>query len=124
MSDCSREQHWWTPVVPSRPPEPPPRLDIDGAPAYTVHALLDSRRVQNRLQYLVDWEEHSSVNTSNILGPSLTEEFHRTHPDRPAPRPWGRPRRGTPGVVRRERGTLSRPHGSLHFKGKLLPCSD
>ncbi|KAL0200273.1 hypothetical protein M9458_003460, partial [Cirrhinus mrigala] len=85
--------------------EPPPPEILEPPSIYTIHEILGSRRRGGRLEYLVDWEgygpeERSWVSRDDILDPTLLSDFHRDHPDQPAPR--GRGRREPPleeGVV-------------------------
>ncbi|XP_007229102.3 uncharacterized protein LOC103032456 isoform X2 [Astyanax mexicanus] len=86
---------------------------VEGTSTYSVREIMDSRRCAGSLQYLVDWEgygpeERSWVAAKDMLDPDLVADYHARHPDRPAPRPRGRPRSSLPSSARARRGFGSR----------------
>lgn len=77
---------------------PPPPVPVEDEPIYGIRTILDSRRRGPRLEYLIDWEDYGPeercwVLRDDVLDPTLLSLFHEEHPDRPAPRGRGRPRR-------------------------------
>ncbi|KAL1279190.1 hypothetical protein QQF64_025863 [Cirrhinus molitorella] len=71
-------------LKPGHEEEPPPPLMLEEGSIYAVKEILRSRRRGGQLEYLVDWEgygpeERSWVSRSDILDPTLMEEFHSNH---------------------------------------------
>jgi hypothetical protein len=87
------EPYKTTPIPPHGIPPPPPPLYIkDDQEFYEIEAILDSRRVKNRLQYLIKWKgypdsDNSWVPLANIPARALVREFHRRNPMKPGSRP-------------------------------------
>ncbi|XP_056090976.1 chromobox protein homolog 7-like [Rhinichthys klamathensis goyatoka] len=94
---------------------PPPPDVAEEDSIYRVRDILNSRRRGRLLEYLVDWEgygpeERTWVAREDILDPSLLTQFHEAHPNRPAPRGRGRPRRrviGASGAAHGGGGTVT-----------------
>uniref|UniRef100_A0A8C5M348 Gypsy retrotransposon integrase-like protein 1 n=1 Tax=Leptobrachium leishanense TaxID=445787 RepID=A0A8C5M348_9ANUR len=73
-----------------RPLAPPGPLLVDGEEEYEVEDVLDSRYRRHRLEYLIQWkgygpEERSWEPASVVHARPLVQNFHRAHPEKPAP---------------------------------------
>ena len=80
-----------TAILPHGLPAAPPATYIkDNQEHFEVDDILDSRRIQNRLEYLIKWKgypdsDNSWEPSSHIAARGLVKEFHRRHPTKPAP---------------------------------------
>ena len=77
--------------IPERKLVPPPPVEVEGIEQFDVEEILDSRIHHGKLQYLVKWKgylsnENSWEPTINLKNaPQMIQNFHDTHPNRPAP---------------------------------------
>ncbi|HUJ80479.1 MAG TPA: hypothetical protein VLW83_01275, partial [Candidatus Acidoferrales bacterium] len=72
------------------PAAPPAAYVKDDHEYFEVEDVLDSRRIRNRLEYLIKWKgypdsDNSWEPSSHISARGLVKEFHRRHPTKPAP---------------------------------------
>ncbi|XP_070610299.1 uncharacterized protein, partial [Erythrolamprus reginae] len=88
------------PLCPSVPLFPAPCI-WDHLPEVMIHAIWDSRWVDDSFQYLVQWVEGepddcSLVEAALVDSPILVQVFHAQFPQKPRPLRWSQ-RRGLPG---------------------------
>ena len=81
-----------SPIPPHSFPAAPPAAYIkDNHEYFEVEDIRDSRRVRNRLEYLIKWKgypesDNSWEPLSHIPARGLVKEFHRRHPTKPSSR--------------------------------------
>jgi hypothetical protein len=67
---------------------PPLPVVVDGEEEWEVEEILDSRRVRNRLQYLVRWRGYPDPTwepEDNLAEVEAVDRFHEQHPEKPRP---------------------------------------
>ena len=78
-------------TLPGRTQPPPPPEEVEGELEYELERVLDSKFVQGKLLYLVDWVGYSPEERTWELAAYLesatdaVNEFHRRHLNRPSP---------------------------------------
>jgi hypothetical protein len=107
-----------------------PTLHVEGKDKYEVEKILDSKRIRNKLVYLVKWVQYLEEENTWELPANLTHadntiaEFHRDHPKKPSPSGLPTPpttimKRKTPvandAATRTRSGRLSKPRVRLSY---------
>lgn len=77
--------------IPNRHQPPPPPVELEGHTEYEVIAILDSKRVRNKLRYLVRWAGYENSSESETWEPAenvansheLVDLFHSKYPQKP-----------------------------------------
>ena len=83
-------------TIPGCQQDPPPPVIVEDQTEYEVDKILDSKILQQKLFYLVDWKGYSpskcSWEPADHLShcPNLVQEFHLRYPLKPTPEqiPW------------------------------------
>ncbi len=105
-----------------------PTLHVKGEDEYEVEKILDSKRIRNKLVYLVKWVGYSEEENTWEPPANLTHaddtiaEFHREHPEKPSPSdptapPAAKRKRNAPvakeATTRTRSGRISKPRVHL-----------
>ena len=78
-------------LEPCRTSSIPPSIQLVDGLEYEVATILDSKIVQNKLYYLVDWvgyppSDHTCEPVNNVSNAqALVQYFHRRYPNKPGP---------------------------------------
>src|ERR1700722_19489428 len=80
-------------TIPNRRQPPPPPVEVEGEEEYEVSTVLDSQKIRNKIEYLVEWigyEESPDHRTwepvENLVhAKEFICDFHRRYPDKPRP---------------------------------------
>jgi hypothetical protein len=79
----------YTPPTASQPASEPQPMVVDDSDEWEVYCILESKRCDRKLHYLVQCVGYSYVRTSwewaeNVWNvPKVVDEFHRGHPRKP-----------------------------------------